>query len=211
MNCAEFERILPDYLEGGHTSEHQAHLNSCPVCSGLVADLNLISSQAPSLQASDEPSARVWNALESQLRREGLIRTSAASRPSPAEFFRRWRTAWLVPVAAALVIAAGMKLYHPPRAGDNSPVARQVTSPSNPAPVVSADDKELLNRVASRPPSQQASYRRNLDQANSFIHDAEESVRNDPNDVYTQQQLINAYEQKQMLYDLAVDRSAEEQ
>ena len=157
MNCAEFERVLPDYLEGAHTSEQQTHLNSCPVCSGLVADLNLISAEAPSLQASDEPGARVWNAIESQLRREGLIRASAASCPSPAEFFRRWRTAWLVPVAAALVIAAGIKLYHPPRAGDTSPVAKQVSSPSKPVPVVSAEDKELLNRVASRPPSQQAS------------------------------------------------------
>ena len=211
MNCAEFERILPDYLEGGHTSDQQSHLNSCPVCSSLLADLNLISAQARSLQASDEPSVRVWNAIESQLRREGLIRVPAGSRPSPAEFFFRWRTAWVVPVAAALVVAAGIKLYHPARAGDNSPVARQVSSPAKSVPVVSADDKELLNRVASRPPSQQASYRRNLDQANSFIRDAEESVRNDPNDVFTQQLLINAYEQKQMLYDLAVDRSADEQ
>ena len=36
---------------------------------------------------------------------------------------------------------------------------------------------------------------------------AEKSIKDDPNDIYTQQMLINAYAQKQMLYDLAVDRS----
>ena len=50
-----------------------------------------------------------------------------------------------------------------------------------------------------------------MENANAFIRDAEESVRNDPNDAYSQQLLINAYEQKQMLYDLMVDRSYGEQ
>ncbi len=213
MNCVEFEQVLPDYLEGDDTPERQAHLNSCRMCSGLVSDLNSISSQAPLLQEFEEPSPRVWNALEAQLRREGLIRTPASSSPALAEFFRRWRGAWLVPVAAALVLAAGLKLYHPARAGDNTSVAKQVAAPaSKPAvPAASAEDRDLLSTVASRPPAQQASYRQGLDQANNFIRDAEQSVRNDPNDVYMQRLLMNAYEQKQMLYDLAVDRSTEEQ
>jgi len=59
--------------------------------------------------------------------------------------------------------------------------------------------------------AQRASYRADLDEANAFIRDAEQSVRNNPNDVYSQQLLINAYDQKQMLYDLAVDRSGGEQ
>jgi hypothetical protein len=214
MNCVQFERVLPDYLEGGHTPEQQAHLNSCPACSGLLADLNLIASQARLLQAIDEPSPRVWNALESQLRREGLIRGPEPTRPRLADFLLRWRAAWLVPVAAVLVIAAGIKLYQPAKVGDTGAVAKQVAIPS-PAhlkpvvrgPAVSSEDEQLLNSFASRVPTQQASYKANLDDANAFIRDAEESVRNDPNDVETQQLLINAYEQKQMLYDLAVDRN----
>jgi hypothetical protein len=35
-------------------------------------------------------------------------------------------------------------------------------------------------------------------------------LKNDPNDIYSQQLLINAYEQKQMLYRLAVDQSDEQ-
>jgi hypothetical protein len=157
----------------------------------------------------DEPSVRIWNSLEAQLRREGLIREP--SRPSHPGFFNRWRTAWLVPVAAALLIAAGVKLYQPAKVGDNQPVAKQRVPASPAAPVVSAEDKDVMNTVASRPPAQVAAYRNDLAQANSFIHDAQEAVKNDPNDIYSQQMLMNAYEQKQMVYRLAVDQNNEDE
>src|SRR5579884_2168176 len=110
MNCLQFENKLADYLEGSPTPEQQAHLSSCLACSNLLADLDLIRGEAISLRESEEPSPRVWNALEAQLRREGLIRNDAR-RPLQPGFFHRWRSAWLVPVAAALVIAAGIKFY----------------------------------------------------------------------------------------------------
>jgi len=213
MNCFEFERVLPDYLEGGHTAEQQAHLNSCSACASLLADLNFISSQARLLQDAEDPSPVVWNMLELQLRREGLIRDGeireiAPARSSLTDFLRRRRAVWLVPVAAALAIAAGIKLYWPTGIGDTNPVAR-VTAPT-PAPPLPTEDQQLINTVAVRFPSQQAKYRKNLEDANSYIRDAEQSIRNDPNDVYSQQLLINAYEQKQMLYDLAVNRIGEQ-
>ena len=209
MNCLQFENALSDYLEGEGTSEQRAHLNSCSACSDLLADLSLISAEASMLRELDEPSVRIWNSLEAQLRKEGLIKQP--SRPSQPDFFHRWRTAWLVPVAVALLIAAGIKLYQPAKIGDNQPVAK-VAAPRVPvAPVVSAEDKAILTTVASRPPAQVAAYRNDLAQANSFIHDAQEAVRNDPNDIYSQQLLMNAYEQKQMVYRLAVDQNNEDE
>src|ERR1700688_1862626 len=98
MNCLQFENTLSDYLEGARSSEQQAHLSSCSACSSLLADLNLISAEALSLRELDGPAPHVWNALEAQLRREGLIRQP--SRPSLPDFLVRWKTAWLVPVAA---------------------------------------------------------------------------------------------------------------
>lgn len=205
MKCIEFERVLPEYLEGNHSPEQQAHLRTCTACSNLLSDLRLISAQAKLLIASDEPSPVVWNALEEQLRREGLIRQPQVSGLRLHELLARWRFAWLAPVAAAIAIAAVVKLHYPMRAGDTQPVAKQVAI----APVVkpiSSEDQQLLTTVASRTPAQRAKYRANLEDANSFIRDAEESAKEDPTDIYTQQMLINAYEQKQMLYDLAVDR-----
>jgi hypothetical protein len=209
MNCLQFENALSDYMEGESTSEQRAHLNSCSACSGLFADLNLISSEASSLRDLEGPSDNVWNLLEAQLRREGLIKQP--SRPSQPDFFHRWRTAWLVPVAAALLIAAGIKLYQPAKIGDNQPVAKQHIPAASIVPVVSAEDKEIMNTVAARPPAQVAAYRNDLAQANSFIHDAQEAVKNDPNDIYSQQLLMNAYEQKQMVYRLAVDQNNEDE
>ena len=213
MTCVEFERVLPDYLEGGHTPEQQAHLNSCTACASLLADLNFISSQAQLLQEAEDPSPAVWNMLEIQLRREGLIhdgeiREGVPARSSLLEFFRRRRAAWMVPVAAALMMVAGVKLYRPAGVGDTNPVAR-VTAPATapPAVAMSSEDQQMLNTVAARFPARQAKYRSNLEEANSYIRDAEQSIKNDPNDVYSQELLINAYEQKQMLYDLAVNRA----
>jgi len=215
MTCIEFERVLPDCLEGGHTPEQQAHVSSCPACASLLADLNFISSEARLLQDVEDPSPAVWNALEIQLRREGLIHDGEIRQASPAsfslaEFFRRRRGAWLVPVAAALVMVAGLKLYRPSGAGDTNPVAR-VEAPAPPAALpISTEDQQVLNTVTARFPAQQANYRKSMDDANSYIRDAEQSIKNNPNDVYSQELLINAYEQKQMLYDLAVDRAGEQ-
>jgi hypothetical protein len=209
MNCVQFENALSEYLEGSHTSEQQAHLNSCSTCSGLLADLDLITAEARLLREFDEPSPKLWGNLEKQLRREGLIRQPA--RPLLPDFFWRWRTAWLVPVAAALVIAAGIKLYQPTKVGDEQPVAKGVAPAALAAALVSAEDRDVLKSVASRPPAQVAAYRNDLDQANAFIRDAQEALRNDPNDSYSQQLLINAYEQKQMVYRLAMDQSDDQQ
>ena len=206
MNCVEFERVL---LEGEHSPEQRAHLDSCSACANLLADFTLISSQAKLLLAADEPSPAVWNALESRLRSEGLIRPAEGSRSS-RDFFWRWRTAWLVPVAAVLAMVAVVRLHHPASAGDNAAVAKQVKVKAPVTVAVSSDDQQLLNTVNSHRPAQRARYRADLDDANAFIRDAEQAVKSDPNDVYRQQMLINAYEQKEMLYDLAVDHVSEQ-
>ena len=198
MNCVQFESALPDYLDGVRSPEQQAHCDSCHVCSNLAADLAVIVSEAPLLQALEEPSPRVWNELEIRLRQEGLIRDQ---QPSPRRFplSYRWRLAWLVPVAAALAIVAAIKLYQPTRVGDTLPVQKAATSTA-PTVTVSAEDREILRAVSSRPPAQLAAYKADLEAANAFISDAERAVRDNPNDVYSQQLLISAYAEKQMLF-----------
>src|SRR2546430_17596249 len=99
MTCGEFQKILPDIMEGERKAEHAAHLQSCPACSGLVSDLSLISEQARLLQASEEPSPRVWNQIEIALRQEGLIRQPRRGRSLVSAFSRRWCPATLPPQA----------------------------------------------------------------------------------------------------------------
>jgi len=45
MNCVEAQQVLPEIIDGSHGSEFQAHLKSCPVCSELVSDLELIAAR----------------------------------------------------------------------------------------------------------------------------------------------------------------------
>ena len=94
MTCAEFQRELPDFLEDDGASELRAHLNVCPICSGLVASLQSIVNEARMLQDSAEPSPRVWNSIEIALRREGLIRQPQpqAHRSILPSLTRRWGT-----------------------------------------------------------------------------------------------------------------------
>ena len=209
MTCVEFQEVLPDVMEGQRNAEHEAHLHSCSACSGLVSDLNLISEQARFLQASEEPSLRVWNRIEIALQQEGLIHQPARDRSVVRAFPRRWSPAWLLPVAAILVIAFGITVYR------GGPAQQQIADKTIAAPARvstslagnSGDDQQLLEVVGSRTPSVRASYAANLQNVNAYIRDAEQSVQNDPNDEEAQRSLMAAYEQKAMVYEMALDRS----
>ena len=46
MTCAEFQEVLPYIIDSDATAEAGAHLNSCRVCSDLIADLTHIAQSA---------------------------------------------------------------------------------------------------------------------------------------------------------------------
>ncbi|HUK23961.1 MAG TPA: hypothetical protein VLV49_05225 [Terriglobales bacterium] len=218
MNCAEFERLLPEMLEGAGTAALQSHLRTCRACAELASDLEAISQQARFLRASEEPSPRVWNSIEVALRQEGLIHE-----PHPvAEPRNRWRWSplWLLPTAAALMFAFGIVKYREMPVQGPSVVAQQTLSASAPAaPVVTvssrthpavempADDLQLLQAVGARSPALRAMYAADLQNINEYIRDAEASAQDNPNDEEVQRYLVNAYEQKTMVYQMALDRS----
>jgi hypothetical protein len=240
MNCAEFQRELAQIIDGGSNAEQESHLESCSICSSLVSDLHMLSSQARTLQASDEPSPRVWesidrtikewqkdldyiaeqamtlqateepsprvwNSLEIALRQEGLIR-----RPQRDEavvpFFQRWRMAWLVPVTAALLIGGVILSQRGDQSGSQVAIQKQ-TVPSQTTPSSNGDDDQVLEAVAARTPAVKDAYKADLQNVNAYIQDAEKSAQADPNDEEAQQYLMSAYEQKAMIYDMALDRS----
>jgi hypothetical protein len=206
MNCAEFQRILPDIIDEGHTPEQEAHLRSCYICSNLISDLTAISREAQLLQASEEPNPRVWNSIEIALRREGLIRQPLRDSEVPPPS-RRWNLAWLVPVAAALLVAFGIITY---QRGVSRQTARQslvtLVSESSLAPP-SVDDQVLLEALGTHSPTMRVAYETNLRNVNAYIHDAEDQANADPNDEEARQSLMNAYQEKAMVYEMALNRS----
>jgi len=74
MTCAEFQKALPDIIDGGGTEEQQEHLETCKVCADLVADLRYIAEAAKLLVPMEDPSPRVWTNIEKEVEREGLAK-----------------------------------------------------------------------------------------------------------------------------------------
>ena len=71
---------------------------------------------------------------------------------------------------------------------------------------MSAEQDELLKVVAARAPALRAAYESDFRAVNAYIRDAELSARRNPNDEISQQYLTNAYEQRAMVYEMAMDR-----
>jgi hypothetical protein len=206
MNCVELQESLSE-IEDGRSPEQRDHLKSCPECSALVAELDLIIAAASELRGADEPSPRVWNSIEIALRQEGLIRPQRPSRSLLPSLGSRWAwTRWALPAAAAVLIAVGIYVRQPWQSGT---VVRE-TPPSTTttdAAIAGLNDDDLLQEVAQLSPALQAQYTDNLRHVNEYIRDAKSVVAADPNDEEARRSLMEAYQEKAMLFELAMDRS----
>jgi hypothetical protein len=219
MNCVELQASLAEMEDGSsaqHTSQQRAHLKTCPECSALILELNLIASSAIELRAADEPSPRVWNSIEIALRQEGLIRPQRASRSLLPSLSSRWGwSRWALPVAAALLITVGVyvrqhSLSLSQQLANNA--ARPVLSGNSAGDVsdlavAGLKDDDLLQEVAQMSPAMQAQYTDNLRHVNDYIRDAKSVVAAEPNDEEARRSLMEAYQEKAMLFELAMDRS----
>ena len=214
MNCAEFQRLLPDTLEGERGADEAAHLKACAECAGLVADLEAITALAETLQASEEPSPRVWNSIEIALRQEGIIR-DAEPVPERRRGWRMglWRPGWLAPLAAGFALTFGVLYFIQHRGTEvqteataQKPVAAPVAVPP-PGGMDDAADQRVLEIVGTRVPAMRADYAANLTTVNNYIRDARMGVEANPNDEEARQALMEAYQQKEMVYEMALDHS----
>ncbi len=204
MNCAEFQELLPEILDSGETSESKVHAHSCKECSELYAELREISQAALLLRGVEEPNLRVWNSIEITLRQEGLIRDAALAGPALVPgHSRNWRLAWLVPIAALLVVmTSGIAIFQ----RNSQPQSIANLTPISTADGGTAEDQEILRAIGERTPTLRATYAADLQNINSYIRDAQDSLKNDPGDEEAQRALMGAYEQRAMVYEMAFER-----
>ena len=202
MTCVELQESLAE-VDDATTAEQKVHLRNCPACAALVRELNLIIAAAGRLQDADEPSPRVWNSIETALRQEGLIRPQ--QKPLIPSFIGQLGPArWLVPAAAAMLLfAAGIFVRQ-----RLQPDMQQNASLSLPAAnQADLNDDELLQEVSLNSPAMKGQYEENLKSVNESIRDAETLVEQSPNDEEASRSLMDAYQQKSMLFEMAMDRT----
>lgn len=201
MNCAEFQRGLPYIIDGNGSAEEEEHLRTCRVCADLVQDLRYIAEQAKLLVPMEEPSPRVWNGISKTLEREGLVKPAPARRGLLGPQRQSW--GWMIPVAAMLALALGISLW---RQHNSQNVAMSEVNIQPVSSAVTADDNEdrqVLDQLAEVQPSLRPGFEENLRSVNAYIHDAKATLQENPDDNEAKQYLMQAYEQKAMLYDMA--------
>jgi hypothetical protein len=108
-----------------------------------------------------------------------------------------------------LLVGAGILLYPPARSGQNAGNQHAGLRTGVAVAKFASDqnDEQLLNEVSMKAPMMRAAYESNLKDVNNYIRDAQESVNADPNDEEAQQALMDAYGQKSMIYEMALDRT----
>ncbi len=215
--CAEFQKALPYIIESGGNAEQEEHLRTCGNCSDLVADLKYIAECAKLLVPMNDPSPRVWEGISKSLEQEGLVRkaTPRGRLLTPNASSRWGPTAWMISVAALVLIVAGFFAYGT-RSGRREeaalapPPGTQATSVS-PTSVLrgmsDADDQQLMAQLSARSPELREAYETSLKRVNSYIADAQKTLDQSPDDADARQSLRDAYEQKTMLYDMATSES----
>ena len=209
MTCVELRESLAEY-ENGSRPEQRAHLKDCPECAALVADLLVIACAAGELRAAHEPSARVWNSIEIALHKEGLIRPQRSGLSLLPSFGSNWGwSRWLAPAAALLLVTAGILVreYSGARPGADSHPNAVAQGQVSESVIAGLNDQDLIDAVAQQTPAMKAEYADNLQRVNDYIRDAKNTVDADPGDEEARRSLMEAYQQKAMLFELALDRS----
>lgn len=212
MTCTEFRDVASESMNTGRSTEQEKHLQTCVECAGMVADLDAILQVSRTLRDSEEPSPRVWNSLEIALRKEGLVRG-----PQGVPFLvqpqaRRFHWAWLATAAAMMVLLIGLASYQrnhrteTEQVAISHPLADIKTQAVTLAALDQVDDEELLTVFTPAPATRDA-YKAELQNVNAYIRDAEESMKSNPDDDASQQYLMAAYEQKAMVYQMAMDHN----
>ena len=203
MNCAEFQKVLPYIIETGGNADEEEHLRSCDVCADLVADLKYIAEQAKLLLPMRDPSPKVWDGIQETLEREGIVKPARARGRLLGP--QRWGSVPKMGAAVTLLLIS-FSLYLYRRDAGPMPQAAPVAQATQPV-AANIDDQQVIEAVAAVHPSLRPVYEDNLKQVNAYISDAERALRDDPDDEGARQHLLNAYDEKAMVYDMALSRS----
>ena len=212
MNCQQFQETLPYIIESGGGGDDEEHLQTCASCASLVQDLRYIAEQAKLLLPMHDPNPRVWNNIEKSLQREGFL---SEGRMPPLGHITKNSTAqaqakswtplgWALALTATILFAVVLTNYKPRQLPQTQLTAQNSSAePSQ----FNSDDRQLISQLSQQSPDARGVYENSLHDVNAYIADAQQAAQRDPQDATAQKLLQDAYEQKEMLYQMATARS----
>lgn len=209
MQCQEFLENAERWMEGERDAAASAHLDGCPRCRGLIADLDAVRDGARLFEAEVEPPPRLWTAIRSQLETEGMIRPSRTWAERLADFLPlQPRPALAAAYVAVLVVAAVLVSTQ----GIGQLEQRlALTAPEQEAAALPAGSslvaQQVVGSLDKRNPDVVRSYRESLRTVEGVILECEMMIRKDPNDRLAREYLNGAYQQKADLIAALVERS----
>lgn len=212
MNCQQFQEVLPFIIESGGTGEDEDHLKTCPSCAALVQDLRYIAEQAKLLLPMHDPNPRVWRSIETSLEREGLISSEgrlsrqgqSQKNPTPQHQAKNWTPlGWGMALIAVFVFA--VVLFNQPK--QLPPASLQAQNSGAEQAQLNSDDRQLISQLSQQSPDAGRAYEASLRDVDAYIADAQQAAARDQEDESAQELLQDAYQQKQMLYEMATARS----
>lgn len=199
MRCNEFLEWTGDWMDGERKPAAVSHMAGCASCRALIADLELIRRAGAALR-EEEPSARVWLAIKSQLQKENLIR---APRPAWRDRFAAlgvFRPA-LAGAYLSLIVVGALVLgthFNTDRRAEQQAVwlqhAQRTIMPVSSE--LGSAEKTTLPVLQTRDSDVTATLNRNLAIVDSMISMCEKSVRENPQNEMMRDYLYTAYQQK---------------
>jgi hypothetical protein len=132
------------------------------------------------------------------LRQEGLIRPQRPSRSLLPSFSSPWGwSRWLVPAAATLLVVIGIYIrqHSASQQVAQTVVLPAVVEPVSDVAIAGLNDDDLLQEISAQAPAMRQEYADNLRHVNEY------------NDEEARRSLMEAYQEKAMLFELAMDRS----
>jgi hypothetical protein len=210
ITCREFQAYLEPWMEGERPQDVQAHLRTCPHCSSVVSDLELIHTEASSWNAAEQDAPeRVWTSLRAQLEQEGLIRETIPEHEDAAKV-QAPRTGWFSnlfprlprPVLAgaylAALVAVAFALSGPvnKRVNEARWLKGTQTSTSPLSAQLNFAEQNSNTYIARSNPDVTASLHQNLALVDKYIALCEKSVNEEPQNEVARDYLYEAYQQK---------------
>lgn len=208
-SCHQFNLDLADYLEGEARPESAKHAGECSACGGILADLELIRSQAQ-VALLEDPPARLWANVRATLESEGIFREPA---PRWLNWFPRVGLMHDAPALTALACMAlfGVLLLVGP--GSRVPNSTTPNVVQNQPPSENVGMEQTVNKMEaayrsrekSLDPALQASYQKGLQSLDNSIRESKESVAKEPDNTLAREYLASAYEQKAAVLSAALE------